>query len=477
MRIVWRGAKDWDTYRAISNARFNFDPRVIYYCESPEDVRTAVGLAPAGKVRIRAGGHQHEGLCSGEDVMILDVSHLDKIEIEGNLVKLGPGAKLGNVYEAMGNAHLLFPGGGCGDVRVGGLAQGGGWGPYSRKLGLTCDSLESFTIVLADGSIKKNVTSAPDDPCRDLFWAVCGGGGGNFGVVTEFQFRLQPYDAFITQFTLAWDKSRADVVRPLIGEWQEIPCDSDDRLTSFCRLGTGDDPPAIVGGAFLGDPDVCRSVLQRLLPTTFASGKFSYLAGIGKRVSQHAEYQPGPPGDEPNLGETCAGHPFPHKVSSCYPSGDILSEKAIDVIMDWLGSAQAFDKARRYLSLHSLGGAIDNDARNATSCFAFRKKRFMLQYQAWWWDMTNPARNTACEQWVAKFRDAMHTPGHTTGSFINFPDYDLVGLWTGSDLERRKALLDYYYAHNLETLMGIKYDVDPNNLFDFPMGIPPVPCQ
>jgi hypothetical protein len=258
------------------------------------------------------------------------------------------------VYHAVGEAKRLFPGGGCGDVRTGGLVQGGGWGPYSRKLGLTCDSLVGLTMIKANGE-RLDVTRGDEN--RRLFWAVSGGGGGNFGVITEYRFRLQSYEGFITQFTVTW-KERS-IVRSVIDEWRRnFPADSDLRLTSFCRLGTGDDAPALIGGAFLGDPDDCAATLLRLLPTTFTAGVMTYPAGVGTRVSQHPEYQPGPPapapGDTPNLGDTCAGNPFPHKVSSCFPTAD-FHNGGVDIILDWLVARSATSHARRPVASASAG--------------------------------------------------------------------------------------------------------------------------
>jgi hypothetical protein len=94
----------------------------------------------------------------------------------------------------------------------------------------------------------------------------------------------------------------------------------------------------------------------------------------------------------------------------------------------------------------------------------------MLQYQAWWWDMTRPDITKACMDWVAGFRDAMR-PRLTEGSFINFPDCDLVS----PDVpDHRRKLLHYYYAGNLTDLMTVKSEYDRTNAFDFPMGIPPI---
>lgn len=477
MQIVTEADRSlYDDSRQIANARFDYRPTYICYCENDDDVAEALEMAAFQKlkVRVRSGGHQHEGMCSGNGVLIVDLSRINHIEISREWAALGPGAKLADVYEAMGSAGLLFPGGGCGDVRVGGLVQGGGWGPYSRSQGLTCDSLVGFRMVQAPPKLGEaiDVTNDENDPHRTLLWAVRGAGGGNFGVVTNFRFLLDRYSSFITQFTVTWkDKTDKTLVPDVIDDWSKhFPGDGDTRLTSFCRLGTGGDPPALLGGAFLGDPDVCATVLRGLLPKTFARGEMTYQAGIGKRVSQHPDYQPGPstaaPGHTPNLSDTCAGDPFRHKVSSCFPKTG-LGKEAVDIIVRRLGQTATLDNVRRYLSLHCLGGAITNAANRKASCFAWGDKPFMLQYQAWWIDRKDDA---TCMDWVAGFRDEMHSQGHTVGGFINFPDYDLVPPDILPD--RRKALLAQYYGQNLDALIDVKRQYDGDNFFEFPMGIP-----
>lgn len=471
----------YDKSRIISNARFDYKPASICYCRNDEDVRQVLRSARPGFVRIRSGGHQHEGMCSGDGVTIVDVSKLDDISIDGHLLTVGPGARLRDVYKKTWGERRLLPGGGCGDVCVGGLVQGGGWGPYSRALGLTCDVLLGFRIVLADGRIL-DVSREPDDPHAWLFWAVCGGGGGNFGVITEFRFKLATLDGPITSFTVTWNDP--GLYAPVIDDWRgHLPGDADNRLTTFGRLtapsGAGSaDSSIIVAGFFLGEQGEIEGMLPGLLPATYGSKssvKFSRedTAPEGQLVTQHPEYQPGPPmaalrvhgllaaDATPDLGSTCAGIPFSHKVSSCYPRAG-FGEAEVQRLVRYVMSSGPEPTARRYLSLHSMGGAIAN--ANDRSCFAFREKPFLMQYQAWWLSQDpTPGISERCLAWVKRFRETMQPD--TEGAFINFPDRDLPA----SD---RKALLRYYYADRLDQLIGIKRTYDPGNLLDFPMGIP-----
>ena len=489
MEIVTPGSPEYDKDRQISNARFDYRPSYICYCSNAADVGEALLLAKNKKlgIRIRSGGHQHEGMCSGTGVVMIDVSRINHIRIatDGKRILVGPGARLRDVYDKVLKKGRIFPGGACGDVCVGGLVEGGGWGLYSRRLGLTCDQLLGVRLVKADGT--PIYVSRLDT--GKLLWAVSGGGGGNFGVATEFLFRLTAHDAPITSFSVSW--SDATLQGPVIDEWRgRFPGADDKRITSFCRASAIDsesqDAPVVVAGNFLGDEQPCLEAIRKLLPTTIARGTISlgYVRppspARGVLLSgHHPDYQPGPPpaalralgvsatAARADLTQTCAGTPYPHKVSSCFPRAG-FGKTAVEALVKYLATSKARPEAgaRRYLSLHSLGGNLTSP--NKFSCFAFRDKPFLLQYQAWWADKNDKPLGDRCQLWVKNFREAMK--GYTEGSFINFPDKDLVPNPDTPD--GREKLLAYYYAGNLAQLVGVKQQYDPLNAFDFEMGIP-----
>jgi FAD/FMN-containing dehydrogenase len=170
-------------------------------------------------VRLRSGRHHHEGMCSGEKVLVLDVSPMNSITMSdlGATLTVGPGAKLRDIYTRMSQSKRILPGGGCGDVCIGGLVQGAGWGLYSREHGLTCDRLVQFTIIKADGC--SATVRRPEQGERDLFWAVAGGGGGNFGVVTEFVFELAMRPDTVWSVEITWDD--ASLIEEVVSEWCE----------------------------------------------------------------------------------------------------------------------------------------------------------------------------------------------------------------------------------------------------------------
>ncbi len=474
MIVVGPGDLDYDDKRKICNSRFDLMPDLICMCRSADHVREALDLAreKGPPVRIRSGGHHHEGMCSANGALVIDLSEIDHIDFGSDLVSLGPGAPLGSVYKGAEAAGQLFCGGGCGDVRVGGLVQGGGWGPYSRRLGMSCDRLVGVAIVTADGKVR-DVTDTSDP---DLMRAIRGGGGGNFGVVTDFLFKPAERPESVLLFSMTWDDR--SLAAKVADEWRcNFPSDADHRLTTFCRLTAmgpdpgDDDHPVVIGGGFLGDFDELQGVLRGLRPETYDDGDLPDPTSARGAQGLHgltSLYQPGPPlaalrqrlpgVAEEDLVNSCAGVAHRHKVSSSFPVAGSEAEvvcKAAEVVAQGPPSAEG----RYYLSLHCLGGAIAADHVPPNS-FAFRDRPFLLQYQAWW--VSDPDLDDLSIGWVRDFREKL--AGLTEGAFINFPDRDLA--------DDRRDLLYQYYGDNLDDLIEVKYRVDPDDIFHFGMSIP-----
>jgi len=210
-RIVRPGDPDYEEARTDFNTRFSIFPRAILFACCARDVADAIVWARRHGVPIRArsGGHSYEAYSLVDDGLVIDVTQLDRVRVRHHdrIATVGAGAALLDVYQAMWDqAQVAFPGGSCSTVGVAGLTLGGGFGLLSRQLGLTCDALLEGEMVTADGEIVR----ASDRENRDLFWALRGGGGGNFGIVTELVFRVHP----VTNVSLAtWD-GRSTSYRP-----------------------------------------------------------------------------------------------------------------------------------------------------------------------------------------------------------------------------------------------------------------------
>jgi hypothetical protein len=482
-KIVYPGDPGYDDARRIANSRFDLFPGAIVFCATANDVAWCVNFCRRGGIhlRVRSGGHHHEGMCSADGVLVIDLSNFNKIDYQGlDQAWIPPGKHLREVYAELEGRHRMIPGGGCESVCVGGLTQGGGWGPSARKLGLTCDNILAAEIVLADGRI---VTATAGNEFADLFWAIRGGGGGNFGIVTNFLFRLEQLDGWLTTFEVHWTKPQMLAV---CTKWMQEFSGLNPNLTTFCRLTvvdqeTSDTPAVLVAGQFYGAIADLQEILKPLcavaepcfskyeaidytdppsVAATNAGGGRAATPQTDAYLALGALMQPGPP-NAPS--QTC-DMPHPHKISSTFPQSHDHRQLA-RTLVDFIQSSTASPTVNLYLSLHGMGGAIRKVSARG-SAFPYRDKDFMLQFQAWWTDPRDP-RSGENLRWIESFRRRMIP--FTEGSFINFPDKFLV---QDSDRQRLE-LLEFYYGLNLPDLRKIKAKYDPENRFDFGMGIPP----
>ncbi|HLX87265.1 MAG TPA: FAD-dependent oxidoreductase, partial [Acidimicrobiales bacterium] len=259
-RLVLPGDPGYPVSRALYNERFDSGrPAAIAYCLTPGDVQHTIAFARSWDVdlAVRSGGHSYGGYSTGPG-LVLDVSSMSSVRVDGRTVQVGAGTKLVDLYAAVASAGLMVPGGSCPTVGIAGLALGGGIGVLGRRYGLTCDNLQSLDMVSADGRLVR--ASGAEEP--DLYWASRGGGGGNFGVVTSFQFTAHPVVP-TTLFTLSWPWAAAAEV---VGQWQPWMRHGPDELWSNCQLlaegaaGTH----VVVSGVYCGEVPAAEDQLAAL---------------------------------------------------------------------------------------------------------------------------------------------------------------------------------------------------------------------
>src|SRR5437016_6987719 len=182
--VLTPGSAGYDRARLLYSPRFDsIHPAAIVFCETVGDVVHTIRWARRYRVHLvaRSGGHSYAGYSTTTGV-VLDVSRLNRVRVEGRRAVVGAGALLVDVYSALAAHGLMIPAGTGPSVGIAGLTLGGGHGYAVRKLGLACDALLGLTIVTAAGEVLR----CDERRHADLFWACRGGGGGNFGVVTSF---------------------------------------------------------------------------------------------------------------------------------------------------------------------------------------------------------------------------------------------------------------------------------------------------
>jgi len=206
-RVIWPRDPDYEDARRDFNSRLSRFPAAIVICDDVRDVQHAIRWAREERVPLsaRSGGHSYEAFSVLDDGLVVDLSELNAVDIDrqrGEAI-VGAGVRLGDLYRRLGDGDFTLSAGTCPSVGIAGLTLGGGFGFLSRQDGLTCDNLLAVDMVAADGALVH--VSAQEQP--DLFWALRGGGGGNFGIATSFTFRVRTIgDVALFRVTWSWDE-------------------------------------------------------------------------------------------------------------------------------------------------------------------------------------------------------------------------------------------------------------------------------
>ncbi len=465
-------------------ARLQFDPRFdnarpagIAYCAIPADVSACLAFARRFGVPIaaRSGGHSYGGW-STTTGLVIDVSRMSRVTVDAatGTARVGAGTLLIDLYGELAARGLAVPGGSCPTVGVAGLALGGGVGVVGRLYGLTCDNVVAVQIVTADGVVRE--CSQVSNP--DLFWACRGGGGGSFGVVTEFTLRTHPAPDLVL-FYLQWPWSQAAQV---VSAWQSWAPAAPDELWSNLHLSAapgGAEPQVSVGGTYAGGIAQAQGLLDRLYaavgsgPSSIFVQSEPYLsvmlveAGCASlSVAQcHLPWQnpAGTLGREPELAKS-------DFYTVRLPSAGIRTLLGQVEQMQLVSGAPG---AAGGVAFDAFGGVINRVSPDATA-FVHRDTLFLAQYTTTW---TAPpsgrtpgpggpggaagARSAPVQRqraWLASFHAAMR-PYASGQAYQNYADPDLA------DWQRA------YYGANYPRLQRIKAAVDPTDLFHFPQSI------
>lgn len=457
--LVLPGARQYDAARRLYNTRFDgIRPQAVARCAGPDDVVQCVRFASRYGVplALRSGGHSYAGWSSGPG-LVVDTGPMSGVTVSSGRVTVGAGTKLIDLYAGVAARGVAVAAGSCPTVGVTGLTLGGGIGVISRAWGLTCDSLLAAQVVTADGRVR--AVDARREP--DLYWALRGGGGGNFGVVTSLTLRTRPAPDLAMTF-LRWPWARAsDVVRA----WQNwLPGLPDEMWSNLHLLSTPSGPPQVKVNAFhIGDPGQATALVDRLVsavgsgPSSRSSSTKGYLAamtqlaGCGDRTVEqcHLPTQ-NPQGQLARETYAAKSHVFPHP----------LAGPGIAALVAGVNRLQADRVAGGGgVLLDSLGGAVADLAPGATA-FPHRTASATAQYIVNWSADAGAATERASLAWLRGFRESMRRHAGE-GAYVNYVDPDLAD-WPRA-----------YYGGNYPRLQKVKATYDPGGLFTFPQSIRP----
>jgi FAD/FMN-containing dehydrogenase len=369
---------------------------------------------------------------------------MSTVSVSDGRATVGAGARLGEVYDALEVDELTIAAGCGATVGIAGLALGGGVGILGRLHGLTCDQLLGAEVVVADG----RVVDCDEERDEELFWALRGGGGGNFGVVTSFLFRTVPAPAS-TAFHLVWPFSHAAGV---IEAWQRWAPDAPDELAASVLItvpGNLDRAPLVnLFGAMVGTQSETSALLDELVgrigtdPATAALEHGSYvqtkryLGGLGDQFEEIERDQTQPV----------------HSFSKSEFFEHSLPAEAVAALVEHLDEGRVAGESRE-LDCMPFGGAYNRVPADATA-FPHRGARFLLKHTVVVDPEASRREKDAARLWLTRSWDSVH-PWASGGVYVNFPDPDLVGAEHA------------YYGANYERLLSVKQQYDPDNFFRF----------
>ena len=429
---------EYDQARRVWNGTVDKRPAAIAYCSNTADVITAVNFARlhAIPVSVRAGGHNVAGSCVCEDGLVIDVSRMKEISIDRSerTARVEAGLTLGEFDTATQRFGLATTMGVNSDTGIAGLTLGGGFGKLGRKHGLACDNMISADIVTADGRLLH--TSADEHP--DLFWGIRGG-GGNFGIVTAFRYRLHPLGPTIARASVTYDFHRAPEALRAYYEFSRTCPDEISADAALARTAAGE-PVFGISICFMGPLDEGEPALARALESLR-----SKVAPLDEQTAV-----------VPYLAVQSAGDSIFPRGRRYYWKAQFLQEisiAAIDAIL------AAYIRAPSMASLavfQQVGGAI---ARVPVTQTAYAQRNALYDcFPVAIWD--DPAGDAANIGWARDFWTAVR-PFSTGGVYVN-------NLGDEGEDRIRAA-----YGENFERLAQLKQKYDPTNFFRLNQNIRP----
>lgn len=435
----------YDAVRQVWNKMIDKRPALIARCTGTADVVTSVNFAREHNIllAVRGGGHNVAGSATCEGGLMLDLSLMKGIhvDVQKRTVRAQGGATWGDLDHETQLHGLATPGGIVSTTGIGGLTLGGGYGWLRNKHGLSCDNLVSVEMVTADGQVR----TTGERENEDLFWAIRGG-GGNFGVVTSFEYQLHPVGPVVNFVAAMYPIEKTAQILPAWRDYiAEAPAEFSGNYAFWTIPAIPDFPPgarnkgavSIVGmhsGSLAEGARFIQPLQELAEPLLDLSGQLPYA------VAQSAFDWIFP------KGEMYQYHKSLHLSH--------LNEKAIATVAE-----QARNRPSDWtiVDIWAMGGAVSRVPAEATA-MGDRSAPYTLVFNTSWHD---PADSDKCIAWTRAFYEAMqpYSPG---SSYLNFPGF----------LEE-EGLVEKAYGRNYARLAAVKAKYDPDNLFRLNQNIKP----
>jgi FAD/FMN-containing dehydrogenase len=473
----------------------------VYLCETNEGVQNALEEAISlygNAVKVKCGGHCYENFVyNSETKAIIDVTNLNGAgyDADKGYYLDGGGTNWGAFKALFRNFGKVLPAGSCYSVGLGGHICGGGYGLLSRLNGLTIDWLTGVEIVVKDHKDKPArlvyVSKDSIDDEKDLFWAQCGGGGGNFGIITRYYFKElpdAPNSAFITTYAFEWKDLTPSILFDLLLWYKNFSEDSNNwnqfglfklnheangEIHLIIQTATHDETNSLQKNKALiqqQSAELSSICTHRSPKSSIVGHSSSYIPSMSEDTVLYTYY-------EATQTLNGSGANQRGKYKSAYMRKEFSMENVLAIynalkqVPDGLTKS---DMAQSLLQVDSYGGMINTVAPNATA-IAQRDSIFKLQYQTYW---IHEKDDAAYLSWIRDFYSDVYkntggTPNpyldetnNVDGCYYNYPDSDL------NDIVGREGAMKLYFLNNLERLKSVKRKWDPNNYFNSAQSIP-----
>lgn len=442
--LIFPGDDEYDSARAVFNASIDRRPRLIARCAGPEDVARAIEFArdESLPLAVRGSGHNVAGFAVCDGGLVINLSRLKDITVDASrrTVRVGAGCDWGEVNDALQPHGLAATGGFVSVTGVSGLTLGGGFGWLVRKCGLALDNLLSAEVVLADGRL---VTASAREN-EDLFWAIRGG-GGNFGIVTSFEFQAYPVPAVLAGIVL----HPASTAGAAIRRWRDFEATAPEESTQGALLFHMPEDPSIptplrgaavvgLGGVYAGALDEGEKVLRPL--REYGPPLVDQFQSLPYHTAQRM-----------------ADFLWPRGLHCYWKSSYLkaLSDSAIDVIVEFFRQVPS---PRTVVVIEYNGESAWDRVPESATAFGHRRWPYNLVLTSAWSDAEDAERNIA---WTRQLIDALR-PFAAPGVYVNY---------LGGD-EGAEGLTAAYGA-KLQRLSALKAKYDPANLLRMNQNIRP----
>ncbi len=440
--IVRPGDAAYDGARAVYNGMIDRRPALIVRCTDVADVVAAVDYARTNNLltAIRGGGHNGGGLGTCDDGIVIDLSRMTgvRVDADAKTVRVGAGCTWAEVDHATHPYGLAVPAGFISSTGVGGLTLGGGIGYLTRQYGLTIDNLLSADVVLADGTI----ITASETSHPDLFWALRGG-GGNFGVVTSFEFRAHPVRTVYAGPTF-WPLEQTEQV---MKAYREFILDAPEYVNGFFAFLVI--PPAPMFPEHLHMKKVCGVMWVCTAPAPASDAATKPMRSVGKPLLDHQAEMPLP------VVNSLFDPLYPPGLQ-WYWRADFVSELSDAAVAQHARHGAALPTMLSTVHLYAIDGAAHRVGRHDTA-FSYR--------DANWAEVIvgvdpDPANRAHITDWCKDYFDALH-PYSAGGAYVNFM------------MDEGQERVQASFRDNYTRLAQVKTAYDPANLFRVNQNIRP----